>query len=742
MKFKSLLACLIIGSIVVGCEDVPESPDFTTSQKVEVPVLASKEFTFLGSGADVIIDTTGTEFDSLFTVDGTTGLISLSRVEEFDFGDLDDAIPVIDVDPVTFNAQVGELRLGSFSSNAGGDLGNADFLALTGLNPALFPAGTPIPAASSPAPVNINLDTDFFVSATISSGSLEITITNTLGFDIDTITLDLRSGATLIGPITFTNVTHNSTATESITFTDGDVLTALNVDLSVSWSAQNLQANPGNIVVNNVAGSDLVASQIVAAVEPQDFVSSSMSSFSADEFRFENDNHFIQLESGSLEITNIINQIDIGIDTLRISFPGIRSAPYTAADSLVIEFSGPTAISGNGVGGDRIVDLSNHRIFASGNQVSYNIVARTEDAQDGAAVPRTITENDQVNATVAINNLMIASVSGVVVAQQVELNTDEGSDGTLDLFNDNEAEITEIDGLEDLSEQLDGLEFTNPALTILYTTNIGIETEIIGAFVGTNGDGEQVFLTGTAGGPNEVLGTDPIAGLVANGVQLTANQLVKFSIAPVLGGGSQQGAVVFDPTNTNVDDFLNNLPSDIRFVGRASINPNEVEGEIGNPVEFDAEISIDLPIAIQTPTAATFSDTTSADLPDQEDFEFTEAQVFINYTNALPLGVDLTLSFLDVNGDVITVSPLPGENLTMTAASVDPVTRFVSQPATDALIFNLSRAQLQALADTEAEDVLIEASLITTNNEEVRIRANDSITLSVSISITIETEVD
>lgn len=743
MNSRLLLASILIVCTLVSCE-LPESPDFTTSHKIEVPVIANKEFTFLGSGADVIIDTTGSEFDSLFTVDGTTGLISLSRVESFDFGDLNDAIPAVTVAPAAFDAQVGALSLGSFSSSggAGGNLGSASFASLTGLNPAVVPAGTAIPGAMSPAPTNIAVNTDFFVSATISSGALEITLTNTLGFDLDQVNLIVNSGATPVGPLAFTNLNHGSTATESINFAPGTVLTNLNVDMTVTWSAQNTQAAPGSITVNDAAGSNLVASQIVAAIGPQSFETTGSSAFSNTEFRFENDNHFIQLTSGTISVTNIINQIDLGIDTLRISFPGIRSAPYGVGDSLIVEFSGPTAISRNGAGGDRIVDLSNHRIFANGNQVGYSIVARTEDSQSGAATARTITENDRVSATVAIEDLVIGSVSGVIVAQQVDLNTDEGADGNLDLFNDNEAEVTEIDGLESLSEQLDGLEFTQPALTIMYTTNIGIETEIIGAFVGTNGDGEQVFLSGNAGTPNEVLPADQITGFLANGMQLDRTQLVKFGITPAVGPGSQMGAVTFNSTNTNVADFLNNLPSDIRFVGRAAINPNEVEGQIANPVEFDAEISIDLPIAISTPMAATFSDTVDldGDFPDTEDA--TEARVFINYTNGLPLGVDLTLVFFDDQGQEITRSPLAGETLIMTAGAVDPVTRFVNQPTTDALIFNLSREQLRLLGETEPEEILLQAALNTTNNSEVRLRAEDSIILSVSISMTIETDVD
>src|SRR5690606_15233505 len=113
---------------------------------------------------------------------------SISTEEDFDFGDLNNAIPEVSVDPTDVNAEVGELNLGSFASDSPDGLGRANFQQLTTLNPALFGPGTPLPGGASPFPVNIDVSTDYFVSATIKSGALSITLRNTLGFNLSTLT--------------------------------------------------------------------------------------------------------------------------------------------------------------------------------------------------------------------------------------------------------------------------------------------------------------------------------------------------------------------------------------------------------------------------------------------------------------------------------------------------------------------------------------------------------------------------
>ncbi len=753
-NFKLLTVWLLVFVALVGCE-IPKKPDFTTSQRIEAPILVDKEYQFLGGGGsvDVLIDTTGSEFDSLFTLDAT-GFISLSQEQDFEFGDLNDAIPEISTDPADFSSEVGELEIGSFSSG-GSDLGTADFEQLTGLNPALVPAGTPIPGGSTPAPVNIEVgdNTDFFVSATIKRGAIEVTISNNLGFDITQIDMDLNSGGTFIANGAINNVNHGATSSGQIPFSDGDVLSDLNVDISVSWNAQNTQANPGELVVESIDGVDLVASAVEAALTSQRFSTSSTTEFDATEFIFSSPNHYVELASGNLDMDPIVNGLDLTIDSLVISFPGIRQGPnYLPGDSLVIEYvAGNDQIIRNSTSGTKNIDLTGYRLFAFNNEIEYNILSVTENTQDAAPGDQTrvITETDEISSRVEISNLAIAEAFGEIVPQTVVLGDDVGNDGIIDLFNDTEAELTEIDGLEDLSSQIEGLEFTQASLTIDYTSNIGVPTTIYASFVGVNGDGDEVFLSGKSGSDAEVQPTDPISGLQANGSQLLPSQMIKFELE-TYDAITNPGpfSLTFDSTNSTVNEFLNNLPNEIRFIGKSVVNEDGTEATISTPLEFDPMIVVNLPLAFSTSTSATFSDTTETsdlqDLPgDDDDAKITEGLLNINYSNGLPLGVELSLIFLDENGGEVTTLPIDassGERYELLGATVDPVTRFASSNTDGSIQIALTEQQLLDLSETAS--IIIEAGLRTTENEEVKLRATDAIRISVSAQLTIENTVN
>jgi len=454
----------------------------------------------------------------------------------------------------------------------------------------------------------------------------------------------------------------------------------------------------------------------------------------------------VELSEGTLVFQNFRNDIGIGIDTLIITFPDIllpgSNQDYT--ESLSIEF---LDIAANANVNAPDVDLAGARITAPGNLINYEIYAATENTQGGAgSTPVTISENDEVNATVAIENIVLNRVIGVVVPREVLLNDDEFGDETLDLFNDNEAELTEIDGLDDISRQVEGLEFTDPSLTIFYDTNIGIDTDVIGAFVGTNGKGEQVFLTGNPGSALQVQPSDPIAGLNINGVPLQPSQLIKFPIVPAGTDGSiSQGSLVFDRNTTNVDDFLNNLPSEIRFIGKASVNPNSAAGAVGNPVVFDPEISVDLPLSLRADNA-TFNDTVDADLADLpgegDDAELDELVVYVSYTNGLPLGIDLSLIFLDENDQEIPDTRL--ENIEILPGTVDG-DGFVNSPTESALVISLNEEQRNNINQTRKIDLL--ATLQTTANDPggpgfIRFRTNDEVVIGLSLSAAVTNEVN
>ena len=740
---------------LIACE-TPQQPDFTTSQKIEAPLLTNKTLQFLGGGGDVevLIDTTMAEFDSVFTVTQSgpdAGFLTISKTESFDFGDLNDAIPEISAEGTEFSAEVGELSLGSFSSG-NGSLGEANFQDLTGLNPAVVPIGTPLFGANSPT-VNIEVgaNTDFFSSATIKRGAIEVDLTNDLGFNINQLNLTLKSGDTDVSTTTVTSFNAGTDRTATLSFNPGDVLSDINIDVSMSWNTQNTSAVPTALIVQAINGVDLVASEVVAALEAQDFSTTSTSSFDATEFQFTSADHYVELASGSIEIAPIVNGLDLTIEELVISFPTIRKEPYGLGDSLVIEYKDATKVLRSAESIAQSIDLSGYRLYALNNEVTYTTRAVTENTQDAAPGDqnRVISETMSISSSVAIENLKIAEAFGEVKPQTVLLGDDDPENGVeiIDIMNDAETELTEIDGLEDLSKQLDGLEFTRAKLSIDYTSNIGIPTTIYAAIMGVDGDGEEFFLTGLNGSDKQVLDSDNITGLLKNGEALGTDQLIKFSLDIPPSGQTLTSSIEFNGDNSTVVDFLNNLPNEIRFIGKAIINEDGEAATIATPLEFSPSFAVDLPLAFQTTTAATFSDTTETDalenLPNPDDeggLTIKGGQVIINYENGLPLGFGLDLEFLDATNSTITTIPLTNEEpIQLNAAGVDAVTRYVTTPAISSTILSLSKAQFDELHKTKS--VVISARLNSSNNEEVKIKTTDYISLSISVSLEMETTV-
>jgi hypothetical protein len=759
-NYKLLTVWLLAGVLLYGCE-LPKEPNFKTSHKVEAPLLVNKTFQFLGGDGPVeaLIDTTKNEdLDSLLTVDENS-FISISKEQDFDFGDLNDAVPSISADPTSFNSQVGEIELGSFSSG-NGNLGTADFQSITGLNPALVPAGTQLLGGTTLNPINIDVgsNTDFFVSATLKSGAIEITIGNELGFNISQVDLDLKSGNSVVGSTTFNNLDHGTTQAQQINFSEGDVLENLNVDIDVTWVTQNTQAEPGDLVVESINGVNLVASEVEAAVEGQDFSTSNMTTFDDTDFRFTDASHYVELESGKIKIFPIENDLELAIETLVISFPDIIEAPtsgttYNPADSLVITLPGgiPAASGATpGVSDSVVVFLADARIYAMNNELSYNISAITENTQNAAPgnQTRVIRETDEISSSVEVTNLQISTAFGEIASQTVVLGGDDEGNGTevLDLFNEDEVELTELDGLDEFSKEIDGLEFTEASLSINYETSIGVPTTIYGAFLGVNANGEEVYLRGLQGTNTGVAPTDPISGLLVNSTEIPKDSLIKFAIQPSTSGNPETFSITFDETNSSVTQFLNNLPSEIRFIGKAIVNQDGTEATISTPLEFDPMISIDLPLAFKTTEAATFTDTTETtdlqDLPGPEDdTNITEALLNLTYENGLPLGFGIKLNFVDSLGTTFLTLPAGAdETYDLLGADVDAVTRFATSATEGAIQIALTDEQFSSLNQTSS--VVVQANLNTTGNEEVKVRATDQITLSVSAKISIENTVD
>lgn len=730
----------------IQCE-TPGEPDFALSTRIDAPLIAESRFQFLG-GKGSLIDTTSGNFQDLFTTDGDA-FVTLIKEETFTFEELEDLVPVLAVAPVSLAAEVGEINITDFSSqDQSGSLGEAAFGDLTGL-PAAPSQGDPIPAGQSPFPINIEFDTDYFVSASIRQGSVRITIQNTLGLNLDRLDLTLYSDAAPVGTVEFLNLTHNSEQSETLVLVDNPAvdpevfLTALNADAEISWSAQIMQDDPGSLIVKDVSGTELRASEVSARVPSQSFTFGGNVQPDTEEFLFTTPAHYAEIESGELTIDNIVNSIDLEITTLQISFPGIRSgAAFSDEDSLVILLDGADAIPANNtIPVSRTIDLSGYRIFAENNTLEYNLLAETENTLDGAGTVRTLNETDRINADIRIENLVISEAFGIPAIQRALLNDNDPENGdNLDLLNETEPEIIDLDGIRDISEKLNGIEFSDASLELLYTSNIGLPVSITGAFLGEDADGNRFYLNGT--GTNSVTEEEPANLLLNGGSGIPLEDLIKLDLNPG-GDPNAEESFQIDKSNSGIIDFFNRLPVSIRFIGVSDLNRDQEEGIIRNPVQFQPDLRLNVPLSLRA-EAATFSDTTSQDLsnlPGPDDDAFIETGTLnIRYTNGIPLGFGLELEFLDENGNVLTAIPSQSSDLIrFEPAPVDP-SGASAGTGEGANTITFTREQLDLLNQTR--QLRIFAQIDSHGGDEVRIRETDEVALQISSRFTIVNSVN
>lgn len=748
MKKKLWLFVCITMVTFWACER-PESPNFKLDHKLQAPLTVDKTYQFMG-GSEAIIDTTSEDLENLFTTDDGTGLIRLSKEEDFNFGDLNDAIPEVDVTPTTTNAQVGEISLTNFNSGSG-NVGSADFNTFTGGSGSSPAEGDSLPAGSTPpGGVDIDFTTDYFESAVIKEdGSLQLTLTNNLGFHIDQMEITLNSGSDPVGSATVGTADDdtdrfNDNTTETVTIdipagiTATDPLSDLSTNLSASWKEQDMNRDAGSFDVNSVTGQNLVASQVTAAIESQDFNSAGISAINDDNFRFTQSDHFVELGGGNL-IIDIQNDIDIGIEELVISFPEIRAKSDDSP--LVMNLSNIPASSDGGDFADSF-DLTNYRIYAEGNEITYNIEAVTENTQQGGGSDtRTINEADELTASVSIENLKVNRAEGVITPRNVLVNDDSDSDGEVDVFNDDEAETINIDGIKELSDRISDITFANPILSTLYETNLGVNTAIYAAIAGTNDDGETIFLSGDVGSEYHVSSQNIPSELEANEQALTENQIIKFNLQTPTDGTD---AIVFDTASTNSSAFFSNLPTDIRFAGIARINDGSEEGYVQTPVNFDPQLSVNLPFSFSAENA-TYKDTLDADLSDlpgeDDERKISQATFTISYTNGLPFRLNLGLRMLDENGNEATRYPLESdEDIVVQGAEVNSDGYVEGEGVTNKIQISFSEDQLLTLNKTRSMELNI--TFNTTLQEVVNVRAEDSVTFSMKMSVDITSTVN
>ena len=597
-------------------------------------------------------------------------------------------------------------------------------------------------------------DTDFS-GIVAAGGSITIRVANDLPFDVTLSEITVRNlddvGTTLAPSVMLdlstlpegTSTTITAGTSKDLVFPMAGAVISSNIQVDViatspgTGSSTVIDADGG--LFTSVIGT-VTVDQLYFTPEAEVFTSDGLLEIDVDDVSFESGQEFVELESGTLLIEEITNEMNLDMDMLQFSLPGFRVSPYGPADSLVIQFSGSSEnpqnlqfsqLSGATTLRDIPIDLSNVRIYPVDNQAEYNVFAVSEAGQ-----PTSLNIADQIVASIAPQNLQVSTVSAIMNPTTVDLTEDTNNDGFLELMNDSEAEIMDLGSLDALNDyDLEGFSFNGSQFTFSIDTNLGADIFFYAAMMGVQEDGTPVFLKGT--GDFAVPAGDTLAqSFTLDGTGIAAENLIRFVIPGTQNPDQVATQVIeINSTNSNLDAFISSLPQEFRYVGKGL-----VQGIGGGLVQLQKPFTMSAAIGAGIPLSFTGSfsidETMEADLSSLEDLTDPDAEVVINegtlsleYTNGLPVGIDLGIEVLDAGGSVILTLPEEGAApYAFTPASANELGMTTSNTS-GSLDISVSEEQLRTLS--RGQDARLTLRINTNQDVPATLRATDTIQIQL-----------
>ena len=594
---------------------------------------------------------------------------------------------------------------------------------------------------------NLDVGVDGLVA---SSGSATIRITNTLPVPLQMDYLEVMN-ATPVGPYPSGHVFLRLSGH----LIGAGATTEIPVDLSGAAiapiiSISGLFSTPGStssVLIDSEQGvlttikGNVVLDEVFFRPSGEVYESAGTLDIGNDDVHFIDEVDHVTFDSGSLRIDRLLNGLNLGFDLVEISIPQLRSSPFTPGDSLVLRFEGPSddpsafrfrRIERGETRYDIRIDLADMRAYPFQNRLSYHVAARSETSSQ----TRSINLSDRLEASISVINARLSGLKATIDPISVSVTEDLGEDGRLDIMNDAEALIIEVGELRKLSEQaIDGLELSGTELTFTTLSNIGASIDLYAVLAGISSDGSIIFLEGT--GEHAVPPGDmPVDRFYYNGTPLRADQLIRFRLLASPGGGqTRRQTILLNGTNSNVDAFLSELPTQIRFAGQAILQAGGGPVELMTPLNLDASIGVSLPLKIGSDF--TFEDTVDADLSSlndltdpEKDVNLTSVGLRLDYLNNIPLGIDARLEFLGDFGDVVVTIPREGAPAMILNPASASDNGIASSPTAGTVEISLNEDAVRQLY--LARRLRLRLSLISDGSRPAYLRANDTIQLSVN----------
>lgn len=458
--------------------------------------------------------------------------------------------------------------------------------------------------------------------------------------------------------------------------------------------------------------------------------------FQQDRISFDRPEDYMELEGGILSLTDIMIEPTVGFESLRLSFPDIRSAPYGKGDSLTVPVSVET--EGKPQVGD--VDLADLRLLPAGNAVDFHVQGTLESipsSKQNVDNLRVIRRKDAVRADVSVGQLDVRALKAGVTPFSVDVTEDVNGDGRLNLADTLEATRESFDGFGGIAESTEGLQLTGSELKFRVTTDAGTDARLYAALQGRR-ESSRTFLAGK--GNNRVPASAPLGDDFYDGsTQIPREDLIRVGIDGAPTNSPVTRSITLTGDNSTVDDFVSSFPSSLRLVAQARVLGND-NGRIRlrRPLQFDSGLSVSIPVRVNGAFAV--EDTVEADFSALEDLtdpektvQVTGAELRVKYENALPLGTEAQFVVLDEDDNEVLTLPGSEETVRLRPApkGSDGTARGTQTGKTT---LTLSKQEVQDLTTGRSLHLLLNFDQAEEGGPAT-IRATDTIELSLEATV-------
>jgi hypothetical protein len=584
------------------------------------------------------------------------------------------------IDPETVRGDLGAFAL---------DLG--DPVAVDFLLSELYPAATALDGTITPVPpFGFDLasepeDIEDVESATLTAGTLTVTVQNGLPVPVsaisgpDRLDLDLVDPATgaVLATVSFDPIAAGGQAEQQSDLAGvelpGDIAVRLRGGSPGSAGAPVLVDAAATIAVA-AAFTELEVSAAVAVIGPQIFETSFTTDLPAD---YEVERATIRGGTVQLSVQN-----ELAIPTLAVvAWPRIMDlddAPMRIEIDL-----------GPGASATRLADFAGYRVQALPGEYLTELVATVTVTSPGSGDHAVAVRSDEgLSADLGGGEISFGSVTGVVPTLRYDI----------------DPMIESID----LPDELEGIGLTRATLELTVTNTAAVDAVADLQLVGTSAEGHQRSLAVH----------EAIAGAAVDRISVTR--------------------IVLDETNSDIVDFLNNLPTEIALTGGVDLGGS---GQVGT-VRIDDHAILDWrivsPVEVVVASSHLYGD--PDDLGFDEDTRDLirdhagRADVQLEIVNHLPVGVELRMLF-GTDEDTVKLLPLLAAGpVTVAAGDVDPATGEVATPRISRPTVSLTADQTRLLA-TEGLLSVLEVVLPSTDGQTVRVLTTDYVTVRGLVSL-------